>query len=208
MFVWALRCCKYNEGHFGHTEEFAWMQQFETKCWIAEARASVACFYLWAEISLSSCFHLHHFACPIELDWLPLQEGDGHHKKAADGWSEIKCKQRMCTNPPIRPPLSVFVKERGIITLACRLVAMWEPLEESGLRLLLNGDPRSVLNLPANKTLVYNLPAGQVPLPPGCALSAHYKSYSSSRSRLILLLTKLTKRSHYTPTSSPGFGTF
>lgn len=33
-------------------------------------------FYLTAEIRLLSCFHLHHFARSIELDWLRLQEGD------------------------------------------------------------------------------------------------------------------------------------
>lgn len=126
----------------------------ETKSWTSEAQASVTCFYLWAEISLFTCFHLHHFACPIELDWLHLQEGDGHHKKAADGWSEITCKQRMCRNPPISPPFSLLVEGRGIIKLGSRLVSVWKPLEETGPRSLLNGDLRSVLDLPSNETLV------------------------------------------------------
>lgn len=69
-------------------------------------RSSSICglFYLCAEISLLSCHHLHHFACSIELDWLHLQEGDGQHKKAADGWSEVKSKHRMHANPRLAPP--------------------------------------------------------------------------------------------------------
>lgn len=80
-----------------------WILQLVAKCWIVDWWSPSICdlFHLWAEVGLLSCFHLHHFACPIELEWLHLQEGDGHHKKAADGWSEIKCKQRMCTNLPI-----------------------------------------------------------------------------------------------------------
>lgn len=60
----------------------------------------------------------------------------------------------MCTHPPISPPLSLFVEERGIIKLGCRAVSMWKLLEEIGLRSLLNGDLRSLLDLPTNETLV------------------------------------------------------
>lgn len=124
--AWALHYCKNNYGYFGHTKALAeWSNVAWNKMLNCQSSSICGLFYLRAQISLLSYFHLHHFACPIELDWLHLQEGDGHHKKAADGWSEIKCKQRMCTNPPIRPPLSAFVEESGIITLGRRPVAMW-----------------------------------------------------------------------------------
>lgn len=66
-------------------------------------KTSCVCSYLWTQIGLLSCFHLHHFACPIELPWLDLQEGGwgvggwggGHYKKAADGWSQVKRKERL-----------------------------------------------------------------------------------------------------------------
>lgn len=154
MFVWALQYCKYNYRYFGHTWMFArWSNMVWNKMLNCQSSNICGLFYLWAEISLLSFFHLHHFARPIELDWLHLQEGDGHHKKAADGWRD-KCKQRMCTNPPISPLLSVYVEEKGIIILGCRPLSTWKPLEETGLRSLLNGDLRSVLDLPTNETLV------------------------------------------------------
>lgn len=141
-----------NHTHVGHTR-LHWMC-VDTKILNCQCSSICGLFYLWAEIRLLSCFHLHHFACPIELNWLHLQEGDGHHKKAADGWIEIKCNQRMCTNPPISLPLSLFEEERGIIKLGYRPLSMWKPLEQTGLRSFPNGDLRSVLDLPTNETLV------------------------------------------------------
>lgn len=60
----------------------------------------------------------------------------------------------MCSNLPFRLPLSMFIVERVIIKLGYRTVSMWEPLTKTGLRLLPNGDLRSILDLPTNETLV------------------------------------------------------